>query len=135
MRFYKEHPLVGPYYGDFHIEKEWTTASPKYICMSQDRGPYIHTAFLQIELREFVPPADDTAVDLKGRSMYAVPWAIADQDSVVRAVNSYIDESMDFYIDGVLDDTGGLEWDVFHVACRASVFPFPVISVNKNLGG
>lgn len=113
--------MSGPYYGDFHLEKQWTQAPTRYLSLSQDRG-----VSFQLELHEFIPPIDPTAVDLKGRSMYAVSWAIANPDAACRAINAYIDESIGLYLDSILDDSDALEWQIFHAAYRASLFPFPV---------
>jgi len=81
---------------------------------------------LKIELREFVPPADSNDVDLKGRPMYAVPWAIADPDAVVEAIKEYIERAITAYMAAYLDDTDPLVWNIFQAAYRASVFPVPV---------
>ena len=121
MPFYKSHPMTGPRYGDFHMEKTWIDGPVRYLCLSQDRG-----SFLRIELKQFVPPNDPTALDLKGRSMYAVNWAIADPDAVTEALNEFIDNSVGYYLESILDGTDGLVWDVFHAAIRSSVFPQPV---------
>jgi hypothetical protein len=121
MAFYKKHPLAGPKYGDFHLQKQWTEAPIRVLCLGQDRG-----VMLQLELREFIPPAGDNDQDLKGRSMYAVPWAIANVDDAVKAINAYVDESIGLYLDAILDDTDGLVWSVFHAAYRLSIFPEPV---------
>jgi hypothetical protein len=121
MPFYKAHPMTGPHYGDFHIEKHWINGSGRVLCLSQDRG-----SFLRIELKQFVPPHDPTALDLKGRSMYDVNWAIADPDAVTEALNEFIDDSLGCYLESILDGMDGLVWDIFHAAIRASVFPQPV---------
>lgn len=121
MPFYKAHPLIGPHYGDFHLEKQWTRARSRYLALGQDYG-----VCFQLELDEFIPPIDPTAVDLKGRSMYAVPWAIANPDAACQAINTYLDQSIGLYLDSILDDSDVLEWEIFHVAYRASIFPVPV---------
>ncbi|KAB5551077.1 hypothetical protein GE09DRAFT_965280 [Coniochaeta sp. 2T2.1] len=128
MTFYKSHPMTGPRYGDFHIEKTWIDGPGRYLCLSQDRG-----SFLRIELRQFVPPNDPTALDLKGRSMYAANWAIADPDAVTEALNEFINNSLGYYLDSILDDTDGLVWDVFHAAIRSSVFPQPNLLLRQTL--
>jgi len=121
MEFYKAHPMFGPKYGDFHMEKQWIPGSGKFLCLSQDRG-----TFLRIELKQFVPPHDPTALDLKGRPMYAVNWAIPDPDAATEALNEFIDASLGCYLDAVLDGMDTLVMDVFHAAIRSSVFPHPV---------
>jgi hypothetical protein len=80
---------------------------------------------IKVELREFLPPARTTDVDLKGRPMYAVPWAIADPDAVVESMTEYIDRSTTAYMSEYLDESP-LVWNIFQAAYRASVFPIPV---------
>src|SRR5690606_23328672 len=81
----------------------------------------------RIEVREFVPPAEAAGdVDLKGRPMYAVPWAIADPDAVVAAMDEYIDRAIVRYMEEYLDHSDPLVWNVFQMAYRSSVFPVPV---------
>lgn len=121
MPFYKAHPMVGPQHGDFHLERRWTGSASKVLCLGQLQVP-LH---FKVELRQFVPPANND-LDLKGRPMYAVPWAVADPDAVVIAINNYIDRGVTQYLYEYLDDTNGLVWDIFEQAYRASVFPIPV---------
>lgn len=121
MRFYKDHPMIGAHYGDFHIDKQWVDGPGRILCLGQDRG-----SFLKIELKQFVPPRDPTALDLKGRSMYAVNWAIANPDAVTEALNEFINDSLGLYLESILDGMDELVWDIFHVAIRSSVFPQPV---------
>jgi hypothetical protein len=113
--------MIGPKYGDFHIPKTWANDATKFLEVTQDRG-----SIWRLEVRQFVPPAGGSALDLKGRPMYFVPWAIADPESAVKALNQYIDESVGFYLDTLLDDSNHLVWDIFHSAIRLSVFPTPV---------
>lgn len=121
MPFYKAHPMIGPQHGDFHLERRWTGSAFKVLCLGQLQVP-LH---FKVELRQFVPPANND-LDLKGRPMYAVPWAVADADAVVIAINNYIDRGVTQYLYEYLDDTNGLVWDIFQQAYRASVFPIPV---------
>ncbi|KAK4455198.1 hypothetical protein QBC34DRAFT_445463 [Podospora aff. communis PSN243] len=129
MPFYRAHPMIGPNHGDFHLERQWTNSPSKLLCLGQLQGPMS----FQVELREFVPPANSTDVDLKGRPMYAVPWAIADPDAVVQAMNEYIDRGVTQYLYECLDDTNALVWDIFQQAYRASVFPVPNRMLQKTL--
>jgi hypothetical protein len=122
MPFYKRHPMIGPTYGDFHITKDWVGATIRLLDITQDRGPVP----LTLEVREFSPPSEGNALDLKGRSMYYIPWAIADAENAVRAVNAYADANVELYLNALLDDSNHLVWDVFHAALRLSVFPTPV---------
>jgi len=120
MPFYRSHPMIGPEYGDFHLERSWTGSAPKTLRLGQ-----LGAMNFQVELQEFVPPMT-SEVDLKGRPMYAVPWAIADPDAVVASINDYIDRGVTAYLYEHLDDTDPLVWDIFQAAYRASVFPTPV---------
>ncbi|EAQ84189.1 hypothetical protein CHGG_10593 [Chaetomium globosum CBS 148.51] len=128
MPFYRTHPMVGPHYGDFHLERQWTDAPSKVLCLGQ-----VGSMHIKIELREFVPPANTRDVDLKGRPMYAVPWAVADPDAVVEAITEYIDRSVTRYMAAYLDDTDPLVWNIFQAAYRASVFPLPNEMLKKTL--
>lgn len=121
MPFYKKHPMIGPTYGDFHIAKDWMGATTRFLDVTQDRSPIV----LRLEVREFHPPYEENSLDLKGRSMYCIPWAIVDPDVAVETINAYIDQSVGSYLDAMLDDTDSLVWDVFHIAFRLSVFPMP----------
>jgi len=122
MPFYRLHPMIGPHHGDFHLERRWTSSSPKTLRLGQLQSPLSFA----VELREFIPPLHTTDVDLKGRPMYAVPWAVADPEAVVRAMNEYIDRGITQYLYEYLDDSDALVWDIFEQAYRASVFPIPV---------
>ncbi|KAK0739985.1 hypothetical protein B0T18DRAFT_331684 [Schizothecium vesticola] len=128
MPFYRAHPMVGPQHGDFHLERRWTGSASKILCLGQLQVPL----YFKVELRQFVPPANND-LDLKGRPMYAVPWAVADADAVVLAINNYIDRGITQYLYEYLDDTNGLVWDIFQQAYRASVFPIPNRMLQKAL--
>ena len=123
MPFYKKHPMTGPTYGDFHLygEVQWTGAPSRFLSLGQLGG-----AHFQIELEEFTPTRDLLDVDLKGRPIFSVPWAISDPDAAVVALNQYIDDNIGAYLETYLDDSDPVVWDIFHAAYRASVFPAPV---------
>ncbi|KAK3680898.1 hypothetical protein B0T22DRAFT_388678 [Podospora appendiculata] len=129
MPFYRSHPMIGPHHGDFHLARYWTNAQPQLLRLGQLQGD---TNF-QVELREFVPSPGSTDVDLKGRPMYKVPWAIADPDAAVLAINNYIERGITRYLYEYLDDTDGFVWDIFQNAYRASVFPTPNRMLQKTL--
>ncbi|KAK3320449.1 hypothetical protein B0T19DRAFT_387052 [Cercophora scortea] len=129
MPFYRSHPMIGPHYGDFYLKRYWTNAQPQLLRLGQLQGD----ANFQVELREFVPPPNSADVDLKGRPMYKVPWAIADPDAAVIAINNYIERSIVRYLYEYLDDTDGFVWDIFQNAYRASVFPTPNRMLQKTL--
>jgi hypothetical protein len=119
--------MCGPTYGDFHIAKEWASTTTRFLDITQDRG----SVPLTLEVREFKPPSEENALDLKGRSMYYIPWALTDAESATRAINAYADANIGPYLDALLDDSNHLVWDVFHAALRLSVFPTPV-SISSN---
>jgi len=60
---------------------------------------------LNLRVREFIPPqGEDVLLDSRGRSIYAVPWALADAAGACSSVNAYIDQSMDAYLDRYSQD-------------------------------
>jgi hypothetical protein len=128
MPFYKRHPMVGRFYGDFHIAKEWIGSTTRFFDITQDRG----TAPLTLEVREFRPPNEENALDLKGRSMYYIPWALADAEGAVKAVDTFVDANVESYLDVLLDSSNRLVYDVFQSARRLSKYPTPV-SINSNV--
>lgn len=128
MPFYNEHPMIGPHYGDFHLDRQWLDTPSKFLCLGQ-----IGSMHFQVELKAFVPPAHSRDVDLKGRSMYAVPWAVQNPDAVVEAMNSYMDRGVTRYMTAYLDETDDLVWGIFQAAYRASVFPVPNDMLKKTL--
>ncbi|KAK4238377.1 hypothetical protein C8A03DRAFT_43887 [Achaetomium macrosporum] len=128
MPFYRDHLMVGPHYGDFHLERQWLDVASKFLCLGQ-----IGTLHFKVELKRFVPPPHSRDLDLKGRPMYAVPWAIADPEAVVEAITEYIDRATRAYLAAYLDDTDALVWNIFEVAYRASVFPVPNEMLQKTL--
>ena len=113
--------MSGPKYGDFHLDRQWTNDEVYSLFITQDRSTACH-----LRLRQFEPPHEPDAVDLKGRPMYHFPYALADADETTQAVNQYLDQSIESYLDAVLDDTDSLIHNVFHFAWRMSVFPEPV---------
>ncbi|KAK4155269.1 hypothetical protein C8A00DRAFT_13670 [Chaetomidium leptoderma] len=128
MPFYRTHPMDGPHYGDFHLERQWTNTPSKFLCLGQ-----VGSMHIKVELREFAPPANTRDLDLKGRPMYAVPWAVTDPDAVVEAITEYIDRAITQYMADYLDDTDPIVWDIFQAAYRASVFPLPNEMLKKTL--
>ena len=118
--FYKNHPMVGKNYGDFHLEKSWTSSAPRVLEITQDRG-----TICRFEVREFLAPVEHT-VDVKERPMYAIPWAMVDAESAMESINTYLEESIGPYLDTILDDSDPVVWNIFHAALRLSLFPEPV---------
>lgn len=119
MPFYKRHPMVGPKFGDFHLVKIWESNITRFLDITQDRGPVP----LTLEVRQFAVPFEENAFDLKGRGMYDIPWAIADVNGAVKAINDYADANMLSYLDALLDKSNPLVWDVFQAAINTSFYP------------
>ena len=119
--------MIGPEYGDFHIPKVWVNDTIKYLEVTQDRG-----SVWRLKVRQFVPPVGDGAVDLKGRPMYFVPWAIPDAAQAVEALNQYIDKSIVSYVDTILHDSNHLVLDIFHSALRLSRSRTPVSELRSS---
>ncbi|KAH8745608.1 hypothetical protein BGZ57DRAFT_778314 [Hyaloscypha finlandica] len=113
--FYKNHPVVGPDYGDFSLQKtrSWVGEEVHVLETTQDMG-----SVCRLEVRQFEPPEEIDAVDVKGRSMYYIPWAIADEDRATLAVNNFLDECMVPYLSSLLDEGDELVWEVFTSAIR-----------------
>ena len=113
--------MVGKKYGDFHLENFWTISEPRILDITQDRA-----AICRFEVREFITPIEIT-LGVKGRPIYAVPWAIVDAGSALESLNTYLDESIGSYHHTILDYSDPIIWNVFHVAFRLTLFPEPVI--------
>jgi hypothetical protein len=114
--------MVGPTYGDFHIKRQWTQSETKILEFAQDSN-----VILKLRVREFMPTAEELlSDDARGNKMFSIPWAIADPDEAMSAVNLYIDRCIEPYLYTILDDSDHLVWDVFGWAMRLSVFPVPV---------
>ncbi|KAI2625592.1 hypothetical protein GGR54DRAFT_653979 [Hypoxylon sp. NC1633] len=54
----------------------------------------------------------------KGRDYYSIPWAIANLDEAIQAVNDFVDESTLPYIDFLIDDSRRIVSTVFNEARR-----------------
>jgi hypothetical protein len=120
--FYRDHPMVGDSYGDFHLSKQWTRTQPRMLSVGQLQGGMN----FQVEVHEFFPPANNRDLDSRKRPMYAVPWAIRDQEAAVASINDYINDNFARYFYETLDNTDPQIRDVFNAAHRTSVFPVPV---------
>ncbi|KAI5455754.1 hypothetical protein BGZ63DRAFT_137383 [Mariannaea sp. PMI_226] len=115
--------MVGPKYGDFHIQRNWTQTNIKIINLAQDSNAVLHLA-----VREFVPSYEELrSDDTRGNKMYSIPWAIADPEEATEEVKRYLDRCIEGYLDAILDDSNHLVWDIFHWAVRLSLFPQPNI--------
>lgn len=93
--------LTGPEYGDFRKPKTWAADSPiKILDLTQGYGTVLH-----LRVREFKAPPDDiNGVDSRGRSIYAVPWALTNAEEALSSVRTYIEESLDVYLDHYLQE-------------------------------
>ncbi|KAF2630582.1 Clavaminate synthase-like protein, partial [Macroventuria anomochaeta] len=113
--FYQKHPMIGSTYGDFHLQESrmWVRGELHILEITQDMGPVC-----RFEVRQFIPPVEPDAVDLKGRSMYHVPWAIADADKTTRAFNVFLDKNLVPYLRSVLNEDDELFGEVFRSAIR-----------------
>jgi hypothetical protein len=113
--------MIGPKYGDFHIQRNWTQNHTVFLELAQDSN-----AVLRLAVREFAPHPEDLASDdTRGNKMYSIPWAIADPEQATKAVNSYLDGCIGNYLDAILDDSNPLVWDIFHWALRMSLVAQP----------
>ncbi|KAJ4311707.1 hypothetical protein N0V84_010304 [Fusarium piperis] len=113
--------MVGPNYGDFHIQRRWTQNAIRVLDLAQDSN-----VVLRLAVREFVPGAEELrSDDTRGNKMYGIPWAITDPEEATKAVNLYIDRCIGTYLVTILDDSNHLVWDMFHWAMRLSTFPEP----------
>jgi len=69
---------------------------------------------LKLRVRGFIPPQGEyVLLDSRGRSIYAVPWALADPVDARASVNAYIDQSMDAYLDRYSQDFDAIARLVF----------------------
>jgi hypothetical protein len=125
--------MVGQKYGDFHLRKVWVNSSVQTLHITQDYG-----TVLRIRVRQFQPP-DETITDtlgLKGQGnpIYLIPWALTSSDECLTSVESFLDQSIEVYIQAVLDESELFTWSLFDSALRMSVFPEPVSTtfVTKN---
>jgi hypothetical protein len=110
----------------------WVNDEIHVLEITQDMGPRCRFA-----VRQFVPPEEPDAVDLKGRSMYHVPWAIADVKETERAFAKFLDDSLVPYLKSILNDDDYLFYEVFTSAIKIG-FPGsanqPVCKPNTMLG-
>ncbi len=88
---------------------------------------------LVLRVRQFEPPVepdeaarDDKEVGGKGRRYYIIPWAIANLNEAIRAIQTFIDNSLQAYLDAVIDDSSGMVSLVFAEARRLAYGPNPV---------
>lgn len=131
--FEERHPLTGPRYGDFHLPKTWTGPTIKVLDVTQDRGVECH-----LEVRQFQSPADEHGTDTKGlagkgRSMFAIPWALTDAEKGLKSINTFIDASIEKYVAAVIDQSEPLIWEVFQTALSLASPPQPNIMIRDTL--
>lgn len=110
-------PMVGRDYGRFNIPKTWVDTEIRTLCITQDRG-----TILRLPLRRFEPPEDDVHDDKglggKGRRLFAIPWAMTDAATGLKAINAFINESTIYYVDHIVPRDDGFLRVVFEVAHR-----------------
>lgn len=112
--------LTGPSYGGFCVPKIWAAHSPiKTLSLTQGYG-----TVLRLRVREFKPPqGDNEPLDSRGRSIYAVPWALADADDALSSVRTFLEESVDAYLDRYAHDFDEITRLVFSAARDRSRAP------------
>ncbi|OIW22522.1 hypothetical protein CONLIGDRAFT_650532 [Coniochaeta ligniaria NRRL 30616] len=88
------------------------------------------TSHLQLELREFSPPnpteaggTEQELQDSNGQSIYSTPWAIRYPNDASLDIIKFLSNSIEEYLDGLLDDSDKLVWDIFQVAYSSSISP------------
>lgn len=119
--FETKHKLVGPQFGDFHLQKNWVNPDIRVFDMSQGRG-----STLRLEVRRFVPPkdelesetSDDKGVGGKGRNYYSIPWAVADLGKAIKNIYTFIDESVPTYTARAVGSSDSLVSRIFREARR-----------------
>lgn len=125
MPFYRDHPMIGPKYGDFHLAKTWLNPGPRTLRIGQLQGAE-GGRYFELDLYEFVPPPRSQDVDLKNRSMYAVPWAIRDPEAAVKSMTSYLEENSGAYLREGLAGVDSQVCAIFHMARRTAYIPVSV---------
>ena len=126
--FETHHPLTGPDFGHFSRRKTWAAGGCRLFECGQ-----IHGATLRLRVRQFRPPSlvpgestDNKGSGAKGRSLYAIPWAIADLDEALAEVERYIDRSASAYMRKFVDSSDRIVHPVFSHARRLAQGPDPV---------
>ncbi|KAI3570592.1 hypothetical protein IWW34DRAFT_349276 [Fusarium oxysporum f. sp. albedinis] len=118
--FFKNHLMVGPRYGDFHIHRNWLQ-NFNVLEVAQDSN-----VVLRLVVRQFVPSFEELeSDDTRGNKMFSIPWAIADPEDTTKEVNHYLVRCMGDYLVTNLDDSDQLVWGIFMWAVRLSTFPQP----------
>ncbi len=82
----------------------------------------IGAQFSRLPVRRFEPPKDDVKDDKgfggKGRRLFAIPWAMTDAATGLKAINAFINESAICYVDHIVPRDDVLLRVVFEVARR-----------------
>jgi hypothetical protein len=132
--FENKHPLTGPRFGDFHLQKIWTNSEIRIFDMSQGRGPVLH-----LEVRQFSPPTepeeqrnDNKGRGGKGRDYYSIPWAVADLRTAIKQIYRFIDDSVPKYIAGAVGSSNLLLSWMFKEAHRLAFSSQPVSQKEMN---
>lgn len=112
--------MTGRNYGDFTLQatRKWASDQIHLLEITQDRG-----TVCRLEIRQFDPPEVLDGTDSRNRSIFLIPWAIADADKATTAVNQFLDDSLSPYINCLLEEKDHLVWEVFHTASSNAYLP------------
>lgn len=119
--------MVGLRYAVVSLERqnEWTDGPVERINITQ-----LLNNHLNAEICKFCPTKEKIHAEQEYRNqlVYAISWSPSQPEASLAAITVYIDESIEQYIDVLLDDPGDLLWETFHFARRSSISPVPVSS-------
>ena len=118
--------MTGRTYGDFYLQptRQWATSRTSVLQITQDRG-----TICQLEIRQFEVPQTTDGTDSRNRSIFQIPWAIADADKATADINKFLDESLSPYIEFLLEEKDLLVWEVFHTASSNAYLQNQPVSV------
>ncbi|EXK76669.1 hypothetical protein FOQG_18594 [Fusarium oxysporum f. sp. raphani 54005] len=113
--------MVGPKYGDFHIQRNWTQSGIVILELAQDSD-----IVLRLAVQEFVPNTEELeSDDTRGNKMYSIPWAIANPEEATQEIRHYLHHCMGYYLDTILDKSNHLVWDIFYWVVKLLRLPQP----------
>ncbi|EXM15093.1 hypothetical protein V3481_017323 [Fusarium oxysporum f. sp. vasinfectum] len=113
--------MVGPKYGDFHIQRNWTQSGIVVLELAQDSD-----IVLRLAVQEFVPSTEELeSDDTRGNKMYSIPWAIANPEEATQEIRHYLHHCMGYYLDTILDKSNHLVWDIFYWVVKLLRLPQP----------
>ncbi|KAK2924484.1 Protein of unknown function DUF3505 [Fusarium oxysporum f. sp. vasinfectum] len=115
--------MVGPKYGDFHIQRNWTQSGIVVLELAQDSD-----IVLRLAVQEFVPSTEELeSDDTRGNKMYSIPWAIANPEEATQEIRHYLHHCMGYYLDTILDKSNHLVWDIFYWVVKLLRLPQPLL--------